>query len=302
MKAAFIAAVVVLSLGAAGNKYATPEKAVDAFVSALRSDNAIALVAIFGRDSQSLFDSGDEVADRNLRSALLARYEAKHSLAPGDDGSKVLFLGEDQWPFPIPLIPTGDAWRFHTAVGLDDIIDRRIERNELDAVHACLVIAEAENAYYSVDRDGDGVLEYASKFRSTTGRHDGLYWQPEAGEPPSPLEAWVTASAEEGYALDSDIFHGYQYKLLSAQGRFAPGGAYDYAANGHQIGGFALVAFPVGYADTGVMTFIVSHSGTVYQSDLGPATRDEVLKIHAFDPGPAWTKVIEKNPALVAER
>jgi hypothetical protein len=302
MKDVFIAAVVVLSLGAAGNKYATPEKAVDAFVSALRGDNEIALIAIFGRDSQSLFDSGDPVADRNLRTALLARYEAKHSLAPGDNGSRVLFLGQDQWPFPIPLIASGDGWRFHTAAGLDDVIDRRIERNERDAINSCLAIAEAENTYYSADRDGDGVLEYASKFRSSAGRHDGLYWQPAEGEAPSPLEAWITAAADEGYAIDSDTFHGYQYELLSAQGRFAPGGAYDYAADGHQVGGFALLAFPVSYADTGVMTFIVSHSGSVYQSDLGPHTRDEVMKIHAFDPGPGWTKVIEKNPALVAER
>lgn len=275
----------------AGKKFSTPEKAVEAFVTAVRNRDAKALVSIFGKDSEALFISQDPVADENVGKQFLELYDAKHEIGPGRDGGKILIVGPDAWPLPIPLVNVGGKWAFDTAAGLEEVINRRVGRNELSAIQTCLAIGDAQREYYSVDRDGDGILEYAQHFRSTVGLKNGLFWPADEGELTSPLGQFVATASEEGYTGASSAYHGYHYKLLRSQSAAAPGGAYDYMAGDNQIGGFAVVAYPAAYGDSGVMTFAVSHSGEAYQRDLGEDTATAVLNMESFDPGPGWTKV-----------
>ncbi len=181
-------------------------------------------------------------------------------------------------------------------MGLEEILNRRIGRNELSAIQTCLAIADAQREYFRRDRDGDGILEYARTFRSTVGLRDGLYWRAEAGEPPSPIGELVATAAQEGYGPGDTAYHGYRYKFLTAQGPAAPGGAYDYLARDNQIGGFAILAYPADYGDSGIMSFLLSHSGVVYQKDLGEKTGEEAQKMNSFNLD-GWTKVDEQDLA-----
>jgi hypothetical protein len=294
----------MISIGAAlvgcssshGNSYPNPEQTVDAFVSSLRNNDLNGLTAVFGKGSERLFRSEDSVADKNLRTAFLQLYDAKHELTTRDDGSKVLVVGNDNWPLPTPLVKTDNGWAFDASEGADEIVNRRIGRNELLTIQTALAIGDAERDYYRVDRNGDNILEYAQKFRSTSGQHDGLYWRVNTpAEQPSPLGALVATAAEEGYPASSTSLHGYKYRLLTAQGPDAPGGAYSYLVRKSQIGGFAVVAYPVAYGESGIMTFIVSHDGIVYQRDLGKDTQDESEKIKVFDPDKGWTRVASSD-------
>ena len=280
-----------LAAAPTGKKFATPEKAVEAFVTAVRAYDEKALLSIFGKDSEALFISQDPVADENVRKQFLELYDAKHEIGPGPDGGRVLIVGPDAWPLPIPIANVGGKWAFDTAAGLEEVINRRVGRNELSAMQTCLAIGDAQREYYAVDRDGDGILEYAQHFRSTVGLKNGLFWPADEGELTSPLGQLVATASQEGYTGASSAYHGYHYRLLRSQGAAAPGGAYDYAVGDNQIGGFAVLAYPAAYGDSGVMTFAVSHSGVVYQRDLGEATAEEALKIESFDPGSGWTKV-----------
>jgi hypothetical protein len=294
----------MISIGAAlvgcssshGNSYPNPEQTVDAFVSSLRSNDLNGLAAVFGKGSERLFRSEDSVADKNLRTEFLKLYDAKHELTTRDDGAKVLVVGNDNWPLPVPLVKTDNGWAFDTSEGADEVVDRRIGRNELLTIQTALAIGDAQRDYYRVDRNGDNILEYAQKFRSTSGQHDGLYWRVNnAAEQASPLGALVASAAEEGYPASSTSLHGYKYRLLTAQGPDAPGGAYSYLVRKSQIGGFAVVAYPVAYGESGIMTFIVSHDGIVYQRDLGKDTQDESEKIKVFDPDKGWTRVASSD-------
>ena len=209
--------------------------------------------------------------------------------------------GGASWPFPIPIVKTNKGWAFDTAAGRDEILNRRIGRSELQTIQTCLALVVAHYEYYSRDRDGDGILEYARSIRSSPGLRDGLFWPAEAGEPQSPLGELFAAASAEGYkATDNPAYHGYRYKTLSSQGAGAPDGAYDYLVRDNQIGGFAVLAYPASYGESGIMSFIVNHSGVIYQRDLGAKTGSEVEKLTSFDPA-GWDRVPEKDLVPIPE-
>ena len=273
--------------------FATPEAAASALVDALRGGDRKALMAILGEEGKGLVSSGDEVSDRRARERFVAGYDEKHQLEAGG-GKVILAVGRDDFPFPIPIVPDGPSWRFDTAAGREEIINRRIGQNELNTIQVCLAYVDAQREYYARDPDGNRLLEYAQKFLSSAGKQDGLYWPTKAGEPASPLGSLVARARGEGYAKRSAgpvPYWGYYYRILTAQGKDAPGGAYDYLAHGHMIGGFGLVAYPAQYGASGVMTFIVNHDGVVYEKDLGPNSAAIARAMKQFDPDSSWNKV-----------
>ena len=283
-----------------GQVFTTPEAAVDAFVAAVRNFDLPTLLRILGDDSERLFVSEDPTADANLRAEFLQLYDQRHQIASPDETTKVLIVGANAWPLPVPLVRTGNGWAFDTAAGLDEVINRRVGRNELSAIQACLAAGDGQHEYYRRDHDGDGILEYAQKFRSAVGLHDGLFWPVEGGEPQSPIGQFVAVAADEGYGSADTAYHGYRYRILTAQGSGAPGGAYDYLARGNLIGGFAVLAFPAAYGDSGVMTFLMSHDGVVYQKDLGEDTEGLAHKMDTFDPQ-GWARVSEEDLQPISE-
>lgn len=307
--AAAIAAASILFLFASappasaapkGKVHATPEAAVEAMIGALRADDLKTLLTLFGEGSDRLFLSEDPTADQNQRKEFLRLYDEKHEIASLDDKTKILIVGADPWSLPIPLAKTDTGWAFDTDEGLEEILNRRVGRNELSAIQTCLAVADAQRDYVRRDRDGDGVLEYAQKFRSTIGLQDGLYWYAAPDEPQSPIGEFVATAAYEGYGPEDTAYHGYRFRILTAQGPAAAGGAYDYLAHGNLIGGFAILAYPASYGDTGVMSFLLSHSGIVYQKDLGEQTGDEARKMAAYNPE-GWAQVPEKDLQTIPE-
>jgi len=274
-------------------RFTSPEAAATALVDALRSGDQKALLAILGPEAGALTSSGDAVADRGIRERFVAAYDRAHRLE-GGGGKVTLYVGEDDFPLPIPLVPDRDVWRFDTHAGKQEILNRRIGQNELNTIQTCLAYVDAQLEYYAEDRNADGLREYAQRFASTPGKRDGLYWETKAGERPSPLGPLVVAARGEGYKLREKPpmpYHGYYYRILTAQGPAAADGAYDYLAHGRMIGGFALVAFPAQYGVSGVMTFLVNHEGVVYQKDLGPDTAALARAMKTFDPDTTWKKV-----------
>ncbi len=247
--------------GAAARERAfdTPEQAVEALVAAARQGGGKALADIFGPGGGALIASGDPVADRRALERFVRDYEAAHRLDAGG-GKIVLVVGRDEFPFPIPLVPDGPVWRFDTRAGQDELLARRIGRNELAVIQVCLAIVDAERDYYAHHPDRDGVRQYTQRFVSTPGKRDGLYWDTAPGAPPSPLGPVVARARAVGYEAKGTSgptpYWGYYYRILLAQGPNAAGGAYDYVAGGRMIGGFAVVAFPARYGASGVMTFI----------------------------------------------
>ena len=208
----------------------------------------------------------------------------------------MLVIGENDWPFPIPLIAKGDRWIFDTPSGKQEILDRRIGRNELHTIQVMLAIVDAQREYAMEDRDGDGLLEYAQKFYSDPGKKDGLFWNDSAGGVPSPLGELVANARSAGYDQQEgssvpEPYNGYYFRMLTAQGQTAPGGAYDYIVKGRMIGGFAVVAYPAEYRNSGVMTFIVNHDGIVYQKDLGENTQQLAEEMKLYNPDETWTPV-----------
>jgi len=273
-------------------RFASVDDATTSLVAALRSNDQKALVAILGPEGRPLLSSGDAVTDRNIRERFLAAYDRAHRVE-GSGGKVTLYVGEDDFPLAIPLVPDRDAWRFDTKAGKEEILNRRLGQNELAAIQTCLAYVDAQREYYAEDRNADGLREYAQRFASTPGKHDGLYWEAKEGEPPSPLGPLVVSARGEGYRRGEKPtpYHGYFYRILTAQGPAAPDGAYDYLAHGRMIGGFALVAFPAQYGASGVMTIIVNHDGVVYQKDLGPDTVALARAMKTFNPDRTWTKV-----------
>jgi hypothetical protein len=263
-------------------------------VTAVRAQDPKALIGILGSEARTLISSGDPVADRETRARFLKEYDASNKLEPGR-GGMILRIGEDDWPFPIPIVKDGERWRFDARQGREEIIARRIGRNELDTMQTCLAYVDAQREYYEEDRNGDGILEYAQQFKSSPGKRDGLYWATKPDEPPSPLGDLVVAAQARGYQLAKNAppapYHGYLFRILTSQGPAAADGAYDYIVRGHMIAGFGLVAFPAQYGVSGVMTFIVNHDGIVYQKDLGPTTGKIAVAMRRFDPDKSWTKV-----------
>ncbi|MGH8616389.1 MAG: DUF2950 domain-containing protein [Burkholderiales bacterium] len=293
---AFALAAPVMAAETAQRNFATADAAVTAMVEAIRKADRKAFLAIIGPGSGSWIFSGDAVADKAGFAKFLAAYDQKHTLVAGD-GRTILNVGNDDWPFPVPLVKAGDRWRFDAAAGKTEILARRIGRNELDTIQTLKAIVDAQREYVLLDRDRDGLLEYAQKFMSSSGKHDGLYWPTKAGEPPSPLGPLVANAHAEGYSGDAPKagvprpYHGYFYRMLKAQGKDAPGGGYDYLAKGSMIGGFAVIATPVNYGTSGVMTFLVSHDGVVYQKNLGPDTAQVAARITRFNPDAGWARI-----------
>jgi len=274
-------------------RFASADEAMQAFVAALRADDTKALLGILGSEGRTLISSGDAVGDRQNRERFLKAYDAGNKLVANGD-TMMLRIGDDDWPFPIPIVKDGERWRFDARQGRQEIQARIIGRNELYTMQTCLAYVDAQREYYSQDRRGGGILEYAQKFASTPGKRDGLYWPTKAGEPPSPLGDLVVRARAEGYRRDASggptPFHGYLYRILTAQGPAAKDGEYDYITRGHMIAGFALVAFPAQYGVSGVMTFIVNHDGVVYEKDLGLNTRSVAFAMRKFNPDDTWQK------------
>ncbi len=275
--------------------FASPEDAIKAWITAARSNDDKELIAIFGPEVKEVIFSGDPVADKQRREKFLSAYDQKNSLTK--DGDKmVLVVGEKDWPFPIPLVKKGSQWFFDTKAGKEEILNRIVGRDELDTIQTMLAIVDAQREYAMKDRDANGILEYAEKFRSDPGKKNGLYWETKEGEEPSPLGELVAQARAAGYKGTASKgnpvpFHGYYFRMLMKQGKHAPGGAYDYVINGKMIGGFAVVAYPATYGNSGVMTFLVNHDGVVYQKDLGKNTAKKAKAMTSFDPDKTWTKV-----------
>ncbi len=295
MAAAFIALVISAPSQAETVKqraFASSEEAVKAFVEALKSDDVKALEAILGPGSRDLVSSGDPVADEAVRERFLKRYGEKNRLEVTEAKAN-LSLGNDDWPFAIPIVKKDGLWRFDAKAGREEILARRIGQNELSAIQFCLAYVDAQREYVLKDRDADGLLEYAQKFGSDKGKRNGLYWKVKEGEEQSPLGPFAAAAQKQGYTKKGEKpqpFYGYYYRILNGQGKNAPGGAYDYMVKGNMIGGFALVAYPAKYASSGVMTFIVNHDGVVYQKDLGRNTEKTAQSMKRFDSDSTWKK------------
>ncbi len=284
------------ALGAAGatKAFATPQEAVTALDQAVNTTNRTLFAALLGPESEHLVNP-DTVQGAQELATFAAAFNATNRLTRESDTRLVLEVGTNAWPFPIPLVKLGNGWQFDTAAGIEELLNRRIGRNELEVLGVMRAYVDAQREYASKDRDGDEVLEYAQKITSSPGQMDGLYWPPELNGELSPLGPLVAEAQGEGYFSESPApdaepqpFHGYLFKILTRQGKHAPGGKYDYVINGNMIGGFALVAWPARYGDSGIMTFIVNQQGRVYQKDLGENTAKIVHKMHAYDPAPSW--------------
>jgi hypothetical protein len=300
--AAVLAVLVTLVVGGeaaatlAQKRFATTAEAARALVGALKAEDSQSAQAILGLEGEKLLQSGDPVADRRAARRFVDAYAKQHSLEQRGDDVAVLHVGERGWPFPIPIVRRDGAWLFDTAAGINEILNRRIGKNELDAIQVCLAIVDAQREYASTDHDGSGVRAFARRLVSTPGKEDGLYWPSDSGGEPSPLGALAARAAAEGYPRPAAgskpvPYHGYYYRMLTAQGANANGGAYDYLAEGRMLGGFALVAYPARYGVSGVMTFIVNHDGVVYQRDLGPDTPQFARSMTTFDPDRSWHRI-----------
>jgi len=287
------ALLVLCESALAQEQFTTPEDAVSALVEAAKSQDQKGLLTVLGPDGKAIASSGDAVADANARDNFVSAYDAKHALELEGDGSQTLIIGNDDWPFPIPLINKGGKWQFDAAAGVDEILRRRIGRNELAAIQVSLAYVQAQNEYASLDPAGLGPHVYAQRIVSRPGKRDGLYWATAEGEQASPLGELAAKASAEGYKTGNTPipYYGYYYRILTRQGAHAPGGAYDYLAKGKMIGGFALVAYPAQFGNSGIMTFIVNQDGTVFQKDLGPQSDKLARKLEAFDPDSTWMKV-----------
>lgn len=276
-----------------GRVYATPEEATTALVAALTPINDAKVREVLGSDGVELMHSGDSAQDQATADRFVAEFNAKHQFTTPEDSVTILEVGTDDWPMPIPLVRAGDGWRFDTEVGAEEIVTRRIGRNELNAVHSLLAVVDAQREYAESGASGaPGV--FADRFISDAGTHNGLFWPAAANEPQSPLGPYLADAAPEFKPPPSGQrrpFHGYYFRMLRAQGRHAPGGAMDYAVDGRLTRGFAVIAYPAEYDRSGIMTFIVSNTGVVFERDLGSSTRSKAEAITAFDPTQEWTIV-----------
>jgi hypothetical protein len=277
--------------------FTSPEEALKAIVTAARNNDDKELMAILGPSSKNLTSSGDVVADKQRRERFLTAYDEKSSLVAGK-GGMVLVIGKNDWPFPIPIVKKGKTWFFDSNKGKEEILNRRIGENELNAIQTMLAIVDAQREYAMFDRDGNGFPEYAQKFLSDPGKRNGLYWKTKEGEELSPLGEFMSGAQFDPYEKaklkQTPIpYHGYYYRILKKQGKNAHGGTFDYIVKGKMIGGFAVVASPAKYANSGVMTFIVNHDGVVYEKNLGKNTAKTAKAMTSFDPDKTWKKVEE---------
>lgn len=280
--------------GANQQTFATPEAAVDALVAALTENDDAALLSIFGDRHKKLVITGDRAYDTASRADTAAKISTFRALDERGPDRRVLLIGAEAWPLPIPLVREAGVWHFSTGEGVEELINRRIGGNERNAIHVLRTYLDAQRNFASRDRDGDGVLQYAQKLASTPGKYDGLYWPADEakGEEASPFGPLIAASS--AYRIGhtkGDPYRGYHFRIMTRQGKSAPGGAYSYVINGRMIAGFAMIAHPAVYGESGVMTFIVNQNGKVYEKDLGSNTARISAKTSAFDPGVSWKEV-----------
>ena len=287
--------VLMSSMSHAQQSYASPEAAATALAAAVKTGTKNAILNVLGNAAEDIVSSGDKVADAETRQRFVTAYEAGHSIKAEGNQKATLIVGADDFPFPIPLYNTKSGWEFDTKAGRLEILYRRIGRNELDAIQASLAYVDAQNEYADKDH-GEGVGVYAQRIVSSPGKKDGLFWREDGDE--SPLGPLVARASAEGYKVEGNgaPYHGYYFRVLKGQGLDAPGGALSYVVKGKMIGGFALVAYPAEYGNSGVMTFLVNHAGTVYQKDLGKQTESMARRITLFDPDQTWKKVNTASP------
>ena len=278
--------------------FTSPDEAAQALVAAVKAKDEKAMLEILGQDAKPLISSGDPVADEAAGQRFVTSYDEAHEFVPGPDEETILQTGKDKWPLPIPLVNTAEGWRFDTAAGQEELVDRRIGKNELDTIQTCLAYVDAQREYYAQNPLGEKLPPYAQKVASSPGKKDGLYWDTAEGETPSPLGELMADARAQGYApggAKPAPYHGYYYRILTAQGPHAKGGKYDYVVRGKMIGGFAAVAYPAQWGASGVMTFIVNHDGVVYEKNLGPDTAKIAQAMKAFDPDETWVKVADTD-------
>lgn len=294
-----LAVMVALPLPAAAaagpKRFASPEKAVAALAAAVKSHDAKQILAIVGPGAENLVSSGDAVADKADQEKFLSLYDAGHVIDMAGKNRATLLIGPNRYPFPFPLVKKGKSWVFDQSACQEEILNRRIGRNELNAIQVARAYVDAQREYAAKDRDGDGISAFASRFRSSPGTKNGLYWESAPGEEESPFGPLVAQAANEGYGkTEQELlspYHGYLFKILTAQGGGAEGGAFDYLVNGRMVLGFALLAYPAQYGASGIMTFMVNQGGVVYEKDLGPQTAKVVEGITAFSPDSSWKKL-----------
>jgi hypothetical protein len=280
-----------------GMPFPSPEDAVRTLGETVRTEDPVKIESVLGPGGHDLVRSGDDVADHNGRERFIQAYGEKSRIEMTDVDHAILHVGDLDWPFPIPIVKRSEKWYFDSDAGREEVLNRRIGKNELSTIQVCLAIVDAEREYARQDRDGDGVLEYAQQFRSTPGAKDGLYWEAKEGEETSPLGPLAARAFLEGYGKPRGPedpagprpYHGYYFRILKGQGEHAKGGAYDYMAGGNLIGGFAVLASPAEYRVSGVMSFLVNHDGVVFQKDLGKDTEKTALAMQLFDPDSTWT-------------
>jgi len=274
--------------------FPSTEDAGNALLQAAKSGDQNALLGVLGPESKDLISSGDAVQDKTVVASFVAAYGNMHRFRKMSDGAEILLVGADNFPFPIPLRKNSDGkWFFDAAAGKDEILARRVGRNELDVIDICGALADAQADYFMRHRDA-GLGQYAPKFISDTGQQNGLYWKSSEGQPKSPLGPLVAFATDEGYNVNASArapFHGYNFRMLKKQGSHAPGGAKDYVVDGKMVAGFAFVAYPAEYGNSGVMTFIISQDGVLFQKDLGRTTAETAIAMTEFDPDGTWTEV-----------
>jgi hypothetical protein len=277
--------------------FASPDEAGNGLLEAAKSGDQKAVLAIFGPESKEIIFSGDAVQDKATVDAFVAAYGVMHRWRKMPDEAQILLIGADNFAFPIPLKKNGAGqWFFDVAAGKDEILARRIGRNELAVIDVCEALADAQAEYFSQPRDGERTKQYALKFISDTGRQNGLYWESAEGQPKSPLGPLAAFATTEGYSAKPDShtpFHGYFFHMLSRQGSHAQGGAKDYVVDGKMVGGFAFVAYPVEYRNSGVMTFMINQDGVLLQKDFGKTTTETATAVTEFDPDASWSHVVD---------
>jgi hypothetical protein len=292
----FLARLASADDAATQQVFPSPNAAVSALVAADKADDTKSLSSILGPDSDQVLSSGDPVADKNAREDFARRYQEMHRLAYDDQGRVILYVGAGNWPVPIPLVKKDSGWIFDTAAGKEELLFRRIGRNELFTIKVLEDLANAQSEYASEAHDG-GEGQFAQKILSDPGKHNGLYWEAAEGQPESPIGPLVASATAEGYKKDSGgnpvPFHGYYYKVLEGQGKNAPGGAKKYLIDGKMINGFAFLAYPAEYRASGVMTFMINQNGVIVQKDLGPDTAKLASAIVEYNPDKTWQEVDE---------
>jgi hypothetical protein len=274
-------------------KFPTPEAAVNAMIDAARRNSDQDLMKIFGSAGEDLIDSGDGVQNAQRRANFMREYDDAHAIVLKYPDEAELVMGKDNWPFPVPIVKVGNKWILDAEAGREEILTRRIGADELNAMRVLKTYVQAQREYYAADYDEDEVLEYAQRIMSTQDKKDGLYWEATEGEDPSPMGPLLASAAAQGYdvkGMKAAPYHGYHFRVITAQGADAPGGGFSYDINGNMLAGYAMVAWPADYGNSGIMTFLVNSNGIIYQKDLGEKTAEIAPAIKEYNPDGTWSR------------